>query len=139
MDDHIYPPVSVIRRHPLLSTTICTIAARALMPGRYRSFVDEGDALICKTFQGLHVDLLSFYAIMLLTAWTGRARLWGYAASVAYDMQLHLSALQFRDEAVESTESVVERARAWFTLCGFDLMCVGARRHDGAAADCCSS
>lgn len=122
VDDQLEPPAPQLRQHPLMSTVICAIAARAIKPERYQAFVDAADALICKTFQGPPVDLLGFYAIMLLTAWTGRVRLWGYATSIAYDMKLNLAALQLSDDAVEKDEDSVASARAWFTLCCFDLI-----------------
>lgn len=61
---------------------------------------------------------------MLLSAWTGRTRLWGYVASIAAELGLNTAALQLHDDTVEQTVEAVERARTWFTLCCFDLVLV---------------
>lgn len=121
VDDQLFSPSAEIRQHPLMSTVICTIASRAIKPDRYSQLVTEVDRLIATTFQGPTPDLLSLYAILLFALWTGRIRLLGYVASIAGEMKLHEAALQLGEEFTEHTESLVTRARAWFTLCSVDL------------------
>lgn len=104
-----------------MSTVICAIAARAIKPGKYRQLLANIDQLITSTFQGPTPDLLTLYAILLYTVWTGRLRLLGYVASIAGEMKLHEAALQLDEEGVEHTEFLVSRARGWFTLCCIDL------------------
>ncbi len=105
----------------MMSTVVCAIASRAVKPERYLAFLEAADRLIQRTFQGPAPDLLCVKAIMLLSAWTGRARVWGYVASLASELKLHVAALQLDDESVEQNEELVDRARTWFTLCCFDL------------------
>ncbi|KAH6967825.1 hypothetical protein BKA56DRAFT_597241 [Ilyonectria sp. MPI-CAGE-AT-0026] len=122
LDDQIYPSPNVLRRHSLMSTVICTIAARAIKPERYKFFLAKVDNLIKNTFDGPVPDLLDLWAMMLLAAWTGRTRLWGYIASIAGEMKLNEAALHCGNNGKGQTEETVERARTWFTLCCFDLL-----------------
>ena len=122
MDDQIYPPMCYLRRHALLSIVICIIAARAIKPEKYQIYIAHADDLLKDTFSGPTPDIHAFRAMMLLTAWTGRARLWGYVASVAAELDLNTAALQLGDDAVEETATLIERTRAWFSLCCFDLV-----------------
>jgi hypothetical protein len=124
LDDQIYPSPGILRQHALMSTVICTIASRAVMPEKYKFFLDKVDNLIKKTFDGPVPDLVDVWAMMLLAAWTGRTRLWGYIASIAGEMKLNEAALYCGHGGKSQTEETVERARTWFTLCCFDLLCV---------------
>lgn len=122
MDDQLYPQADVARQHALLSTVICLIASRAIMPEKYQLFLDEADNLVKKTFQGPTPDLLTAKALMLLAAWTGRPRLWGYVASIAAELRLNTAVLQLGDDAVKQAEDTVDHARTWLSLCCFDLV-----------------
>lgn len=124
LDDLVYPPPAILRQLPLLSTVICAIAAKAIKPDRFQTYVAEADHMIKNTFQGPTPDLLDLIAMMLLTAWTRRYRLWGYVASIAAELKLNECALQLEDDAFEQTEELVQRARTWLTLCCFDLLYV---------------
>lgn len=121
IDDQIYPPQRLARRHALISTFICAISARAIRHAKYPTYLAEVDELVKKTFVGATPDLQSVIAVMLLSAWTGRTRLWGYVASLSAELGLNVAALQLGDESIEHTASLVYRARTWFTLCCFDL------------------
>lgn len=92
------------------------------MPEKYQTCLEEADNLVKKTFSGPTPDLLSTKALMLLAAWTGRARLWGYVASVAAELKLNTAVLQLGDESLQPSEKTVDHARTWLTLCCFDLM-----------------
>ncbi|PYI07542.1 hypothetical protein BO78DRAFT_396400 [Aspergillus sclerotiicarbonarius CBS 121057] len=121
MDDQIYQPKGLVRQHPLMSTVICAIAARAIRPEKYPAYLAEADELVKNTFVGATPDIQAVRAIMLLSALAGRTRLWGYAASLAAELGLNTAALQLGEDDTEHTSSLVERARTWFTLCCFDL------------------
>ncbi|KAJ9151755.1 Fungal transcriptional regulatory protein, N-terminal [Pleurostoma richardsiae] len=122
VDDQLCSQADVLRQHPLLSTVICVVAARAIKPEKYQEYVSHADELIKNTFSGPSPDLTAVQAIMLLTAWTGRNRLWGYVASIAAEIGLNTAALQLGDDAVAHSALLVERARTWFSLCCFDLV-----------------
>ncbi|ETS74222.1 hypothetical protein PFICI_14088 [Pestalotiopsis fici W106-1] len=122
MDDQFYPPKDLVRQHPLLSTVICLIASRAIMPERYQSFLDEADDLVKKTFGGPTPDLLTVKALMLLAVWTGRSRLWGYVASVAAELRLNTAVIRLGDDAFQHSVDIVDHARTWLSLCCFDLV-----------------
>ncbi|KUL85970.1 hypothetical protein ZTR_06494 [Talaromyces verruculosus] len=121
VDEQLFSPPTMIREHPLMSTVICAISARAIKPEKYLQLLAKIDQLITTTFQGPTPDFLTLYAILLYTVWTGRLRLLGYVASIAGEMKLHEAALQLGEEDVEHTEDLVSRARGWFTLCSLDL------------------
>ncbi|KAH8896861.1 hypothetical protein GQ53DRAFT_528128 [Thozetella sp. PMI_491] len=121
MDDQVYPPMHILRRHPLLSTVICSVAARAIKPELYLFLLSEADNLIKDSFQGPTPDFYSLIAMILVTAWCGRFRLWCYVISVASELKLNEAALQLGENDMQNTEEVMERARTWFTLCCFDL------------------
>lgn len=104
-----------------MSTFICAISARAIRHAKYPAYLAEMDELVKKTFVGATPDIQSVIAVMLLSAWTGRTRLWGYVASLSAELGLNIAALQLGDETIEHTASLVHRARTWFTLCCFDL------------------
>lgn len=120
------PPEGVIRNHPLMSTVICVIASRAVIPEMYETFLEEADNLVKKTFQGPVPDLLGVKAMMLLAVWSGRHRLWGYIASIAAELKLNTAVLQLGDETLDHTEETVDQARTWLSLCCFDLVYVSA-------------
>jgi hypothetical protein len=122
IDEQSYPSVERSRQHALLSIVICITAARAIRPEKYQTFVAEADELLKNTFSGRPPDIHAIRAMILLTAWTGRARLWGYVTSVSAEVGLNTAALQLGDDTVEHTADIVERARIWFTLCCFDLV-----------------
>jgi hypothetical protein len=103
-----------------MSTVVCAIASRATRPEKYQRYIAETDKLIMNTFP----DLLSVYAMISFTAWTSRARLLGYIASVSTEMKLQEAAIRLGDEDAEHTQVLVSRARCWFTLCCLDLQCV---------------
>ncbi|KKK20388.1 hypothetical protein AOCH_005226, partial [Aspergillus ochraceoroseus] len=121
MDDELYKTQSFVRQHPLTSTAICVIAARAIRQERYQTYLAHAHELIKNTFVGPTPDIHAVRAMMLLTAWTGQSRLWGYIGSVSTELGLNTAALQLGDEAVAHTADLVQRARTWFTLCCFDL------------------
>ncbi|KAL3449854.1 hypothetical protein BJX65DRAFT_272071 [Aspergillus insuetus] len=122
VDDQIYYPRDIAAQYPLMATVICIIAARAIRPEKYQVYLAEADEMIKNTFAGPAPDIHAVRALMLLTAWTGRTRLWGYVASLCAELGLNTAALQLGDDAVEHTADLVQRARTWFTLCCFDLM-----------------
>ncbi|KAL2825076.1 hypothetical protein BDW59DRAFT_76583 [Aspergillus cavernicola] len=122
MDDQIYQAHNRITQHGLMGSVICTIAARAIRPDKYKAYLATADELIKNSFAGPTPDIYFVSALMLLTAWTGRTRLWGYTASLSAELGLNTAALQLGDDAIEHTPSLVQRARTWFTLCCFDLM-----------------
>lgn len=122
LNDQILPSSKEARQHPLLALAICTVASRAIRPRKYQYFIDESDKLIKGLFSGPAPDLLSIAALMVLAAWTGRIRLWGFIASLAVELKLNESALQLGEKSVEKTQDLIERARLWFSLCCFDLM-----------------
>ncbi|KAH8205255.1 hypothetical protein TruAng_000502 [Truncatella angustata] len=105
MDDQLYPAGDTVRRHVLLSTLL----------------LEEADDIVKRTFQGPTPDLSTTKALMLLTAWTGRSRLWGYVASIAAELKLNTAVLQLGDNTVHQTEESVDHARTWLSLCCFDL------------------
>ncbi|RAK95080.1 fungal specific transcription factor domain-containing protein [Aspergillus ibericus CBS 121593] len=121
MDDQIYHPKGLVRQHPLMSTVICAVAARAIKPEKYQSYLAEADELVKNTFVGPSPDIQAVRAMMLLGALAGRSRLWGYVASLAAELGLNTAALKLGEDDTEHTFSLVERARTWFTLCCFDL------------------
>ncbi|OOF96692.1 hypothetical protein ASPCADRAFT_129766 [Aspergillus carbonarius ITEM 5010] len=121
MDDQIYQPKGLVRQHPLMSTVMCAIAARAIKPAKYPVYLAEADELVKNTFVGTTPDIQALRAIMLLGALAGRTRLWGYVASLAAELGLNTAALQLGDDNIEHTAILVDRARTWFTLCCFDL------------------
>ncbi|TPX12711.1 uncharacterized protein E0L32_000888 [Thyridium curvatum] len=121
LDEQIIPPKTEARKYPLLALVICAIAARAIKPERYQFFIGQSDNLIKDYFNGPAPDKLSLVAMMLLAAWTGRIRLWGFISSVAIELKLNESALQLGDRTIEQTEDMVERGRLWYTICCFDL------------------
>lgn len=120
-DEGVFAPPDILRHQPLMATVVCTIAARAIKPDKYNVLLAKADQQILSTFQGPTPSLLDLWAMMLLAAWTGRARMWGYIASIAGELRLHEAALRFDDGVTEHTQEIVGRARAWFTLCCFDL------------------
>ncbi|KAI4604168.1 hypothetical protein KJ359_000296 [Pestalotiopsis sp. 9143b] len=122
MDDQFYPPMSVIGQHSLLSTVICLVASRAIMPEKYQSYLDEADELVKKTFGGPTPDLLTVKALMLLAVWTGRSRLWGYVASIAAELKLNAAVIQLGDNTSQHSVETVDHARTWLSLCCFDLV-----------------
>ncbi|KAF7516461.1 hypothetical protein G7054_g14143 [Neopestalotiopsis clavispora] len=122
MDDQFYPPVDILRQHPLLSTVICLIASRAIMPEKYQSFLDEADDSVKKTFGGPTPDLLTVKSLMLLAVWTGRSRLWGYVASIAAELKLNTAVIRLGDDAFQQSIESVDHARTWLSLCCFDLV-----------------
>lgn len=124
MDDQLYPPADVVRRHPLMSTVICLVAARAIMPEKYQSLLEEADDLVKGTFQGPPPDLLTAKALMLLAVWTGRSRLWGYVASITAEQKLNTAVIQLGDGTIQHSEETVDHARTWLSLCCFDLVWV---------------
>lgn len=121
LDEQIIPPKAEAQKYPLLALVICAIAARAIKPERYQFFIGQSDNLIKDYFNGPAPDKLSLVAMMLLAAWTGRIRLWGFISSVAIELKLNESALQLGDRTIEQTEDMVERGRLWYTICCFDL------------------
>ncbi|KAM0806807.1 putative Transcription factor domain-containing protein [Seiridium cardinale] len=122
MDDQLYPPIGVVKQHPLMSTIICLVASRAVMPEKYQACLEVADDLVKRTFGGPTPDLLTVKALMLLAAWTGRPRLWGYVASIAAELKLNAAVLQLGDATIDLTEETVDRARTWLSLCCFDLI-----------------
>lgn len=122
MDDQTYSNTNDIRQHSLMSTVICAIAARAVKPEKYQTYIHDADEQIKQSFAGPTPDLLAVQAMMLLTAWTGRGRIWGYIGSVAIELGLNTAALQLGDDEIEHTHEIVERARTWFSICCFDLV-----------------
>lgn len=123
IDDYLFSQTDVVKQHPLMSTVICGIAARAVKPARYHHYVAEADKLIMSTFQGPSPDLLSIYAMMMFSTWAGRPRLLGYIASLSNELKLNEAAIILGDEDAEHTEDLVGRGRCWFTLCCLDLTC----------------
>lgn len=122
MDDRIYSNITELRQHSLMSTVVCAIAARAIKPEKYQKYINDADEQIKQSFGGPTLTLVDIQAMMLLTAWTGRSRLWGYIGSVAIELGLNTAALQLGDDEVEHTQDMVERARTWFSICCFDLV-----------------
>ncbi|KAH8669088.1 hypothetical protein BX600DRAFT_497041 [Xylariales sp. PMI_506] len=120
-DDEMLPPIHIARQLPLMSTAICLIASRAIRPEKYTFLLREADEIVRDSFSGPTPDMLFVKALILLTAWTGRTRLWGYAASVAAELRLNTAALQLGDNSIEHSEELVDQARTWFSLCVFDL------------------
>jgi hypothetical protein len=92
------------------------------MPEKYQPCLERADDLVKKTFGGPTPDLLTTKALMLLTAWTGRSRLWGYVASIAAELKLNTAVLQLGDDTIDHSEETVDHARTWLSLCCFDLM-----------------
>lgn len=135
MDDQIYQPKGLVRQHPLMSTVMCAIAARAIKPAKYPVYLAEADELVKNTFVGTTPDIQALRAIMLLGALAGRTRLWGYVASLAAELGLNTAALQLGDDNIEHTAILVDRARTWFTLCCFDLTYDCYIRVERTAAD----
>lgn len=121
LDDEAYSSPRILRRHSLMSTVICTIAARAIKQESYEYFLAKADNLIKNTFDGPPLDTLDVHAMMLLAAWTGRTRLWGYIASIAGELKLDEAALQL-GSGICHTEDLHVRARTWLSLCCFDLL-----------------
>ncbi|RAH65885.1 fungal specific transcription factor domain-containing protein [Aspergillus aculeatinus CBS 121060] len=121
MDDQLYSAAHVIRKQPLMATVICVIASKAVRPENYATYLVAADQIISTTFSGA-IDLYTVQAMMLLAAWTGRHRLWGYVASIAVELGLNVAALKLGDGSVEHTADLVGSARTWFSLCCFDLM-----------------
>jgi hypothetical protein len=78
LDEGIFAPPDILRHQPLLATVVCTIAARAIKSERCHIFLAKTYQYILSTFQGPTPSLLDLWAMMLLAAWTERARLWGY-------------------------------------------------------------
>src|SRR5262245_55230899 len=109
MDDQIYPPVHILRCHRLLSTVVCSVAARAIKPELYLFLLAEVDNLIKESFQGPTPDFYSLIAMTLVTAWCGRFRLWGYVISVAGELKLNEAALQLGENEAQQAEEVMER------------------------------
>ncbi|PYI31842.1 hypothetical protein BP00DRAFT_473995 [Aspergillus indologenus CBS 114.80] len=121
MDDQLYSAAHVIRKQPLMATVICVIASKAVHPEKYTTYLDAADKIVSTTFSGA-IDLYTVQAMMLLAAWTGRHRLWGYISSVAVELGLNMAASKLGDVSVEHTAELVGSARTWFSLCCFDLM-----------------
>ncbi|KAJ0413377.1 hypothetical protein BJY00DRAFT_61260 [Aspergillus carlsbadensis] len=122
VDIEMYFSHQIARKHPFMATVICVLASRAIRPEKYQTYLDAADELIKDTFAGPTPDCHFVRALMLLNAWTGRTRLWGYVASISAELGLNTAALQLGDTAIEITSDLVQRARTWFTLCCFDLM-----------------
>ncbi|PYI19536.1 hypothetical protein BO99DRAFT_384308 [Aspergillus violaceofuscus CBS 115571] len=121
MDDQLYSAAHVIRTQPLMATVICVIASKAVRPENYTTYLGAADQIINTTFSGA-IDIYTVQAMMLLAAWTGRHRLWGYVASIAVELGLSVAASNLADVSVEHTADLVGLARTWFSLCCFDLM-----------------
>ncbi|CAI7567171.1 unnamed protein product [Penicillium pancosmium] len=121
IDDQIFLASEAINNHRLMSAVISAIASRAVCPEKYQSHVAAVDNLIMQTFQGPMTDLLGVYAMIVFVIWTGRTRLMGYVASVATELKLHEAAILIGDQDTEHTPELVEKARAWFSLCCLDL------------------
>ncbi|OJJ97590.1 hypothetical protein ASPACDRAFT_45682 [Aspergillus aculeatus ATCC 16872] len=121
MDDQLYSAAHVIRKQPLMATVICVIASKAVHREKYTTYLVAADQMIGTTFSGA-IDLYTVQAMMLLAAWTGRHRLWGYVASIAAELGLNVAALHLGDVSVEHTADLVGSARTWLSLCCFDLM-----------------
>ncbi|VUC25571.1 unnamed protein product [Clonostachys rosea] len=122
MDDQIFAAPGLVRSHLLMSVVICVIAARAVKPDKYQTYLAQADEMIKDTFQGPTVNIMVVKAIMLLAAWTGRTRLWGYVTSLATELGLNLAAIELGNEKAQASADLVDRARTWFSLCCFDLV-----------------
>jgi hypothetical protein len=121
-DDQIFSHEYAIRGHPLMSSAICVVTAKAIQPGNYPAYLAWADNLIKDTFQGTAPDIMAVKAMMLLAAWTGRSRLWGYIASLAAELGLNVAAIKLEDDSVDKDKELIDRARTWFSLCCFDLV-----------------
>lgn len=124
IDEQLFFASEAMKNHRLMSAVIRAIASRAVRPETYQSRIATVDNLIMKTFQGPMTDLLGVYAMIVFVTWTGRTRLMGYVASLATELKLHEAAIVIGDQDTEHTPELVEKARAWFTLCCLDLQYV---------------